>query len=156
PFTRLPYTVALRHREVLVWSSNDAGWGGQIVIKNTTSFPFLTKQWEAPWVAQTDGTYAAAFTAPYTGLFIVELDTKFSSEHIHVRWSIGVDSVAGVPAAPAMTTAAATPQEPPALGDRAKAAAAKLQASLALEPPGRPGVLVTTRGSDVAVSSIDN
>src|SRR5450432_666134 len=27
-FKHLPYSVALRHREVLVWSSNDEGWGG--------------------------------------------------------------------------------------------------------------------------------
>ena len=144
PFKHLPYTIALRHREVLVWSSNDEGWGGHIEIKNTSSFPFLTKSWESPWLPQTDGTYAASFTAPYTGLFVVVLDTNHYDDGIHVRWHIGVDSVAGVPAAPPMTSAPATPVEPPPLPDLAKAAAETLDARLAVTSVGKPDLLVTS------------
>ena len=131
PFKHLPYTIALRHREVLVWSSNDEGWGGKIEIKNTTSFPFLTKSWERPWLPRTDGTYAAAFTAPYTGLFIVKLHSNETSEGgTHLRWQIGLDSKPGIPAPPPVTTAAVAPIAP---SDK-----------LAVTSVGRPDLLVTS------------
>jgi len=89
PFKHLPYTVALRHGETLEWSSNDETWDGRIDIKNTTSFPFLTRSWERPWLRKADGTYAATFAAPYTGLFVVELHTKAPTEGgTHLRWSV--------------------------------------------------------------------
>jgi LSD1 subclass zinc finger protein len=133
-FKHLPYTIALRHREVLVWSSNDEGWGGRIEIKNTSSFPFLTRSWERPWLPQTDGTYAASFTAPYTGLFIVKLHSNETSEgDSHLRWRIGLDSTPGIPAPPPITSAAVAP-----------VAADKLDARLAVTSAGRPDLLVTS------------
>jgi LSD1 subclass zinc finger protein len=127
------YSVALRHREVLVWSSRDDGWGGQLEIKNTCSFPFLEKSWERPWLQQTDGTYAAAFKAPYTGIFVVELQSgEIRDLHPHLRWHIGLDSTAGIPPPPPITSAVATPIEPSPLPDAAKALAADLDARLAV------------------------
>lgn len=84
PFKHLPYQVALRHRETLVWSSPDEGGHGTFTIKNTTSFPFLTREWTRPW----DGR-EATFTAPYTGIFVVDLQSGQPEEgKSHLRWSV--------------------------------------------------------------------
>ncbi len=144
-FKHLPYSVALRHHEVLVWASNDEGWGGQIDIKNTSSFPFLTRSWQRPWLPQTDGTYAASFTAPYTGTFVVELRSRETGESdTHLRWHIGLDSTPGIPAAPPMTSAPATPIARPGLPGPAQALADKLDARLAVTAAGRSDLLVTS------------
>lgn len=80
----LPYQVALKHRETLVWSSPDEGGTGTITVKNTTTFPFIAKQWERPWVNN-----EATFTAPYTGIFVVELHSgQPESGATHLRWSV--------------------------------------------------------------------
>ena len=132
PFQHLAYTVALRHGETLSWSSNDEGWGGRIDIKNTTSFPFLTRSWERPWVAQTDGTYGATFAAPYTGLFVVELHSNETREGgTHLRWSVVDDASKlarpGVPPPPPIVSAAGEAIAPSPLPERAKSLAEQLK-----------------------------
>jgi LSD1 subclass zinc finger protein len=148
PFEHLEYSLALRHGETLSWSSNDEGWGGTIEIKNTTSFPFLTKGWERPWVPQTDGTYGATFVAPYTGLFVVKLHTRDLTEGgTHLRWTAGDARTLpqpGIPSPPQIASAAAEPIVPSPLPEPAKALAEKLEARLAVTAADRKNVLVTS------------
>ena len=161
-FKHLSYSVALHHREVLVWSSNDEGWGGRIDIRNTSSFPLLTRSWQRPWLPQTDGTYAASFTAPYTGLFVVELHSKATREGgTHLRWHVGVDSTPGVPAAPPITSVPATPIVPPPLPGPAQTLAEKLEVRLAVTSVGRSDLLVTSGdhtgpNKNIVISSISS
>ncbi|MFT3695649.1 MAG: hypothetical protein QM831_21105 [Kofleriaceae bacterium] len=80
----ITYQVALRHHETLVWDSPDEGGKGTFVIHNTTSFPMLTREWVRPW----DGKQAT-FTAPYTGIFVVKLNTGQPEDgKTHLRWSV--------------------------------------------------------------------
>ncbi|HEX6835533.1 MAG TPA: hypothetical protein VF334_03115, partial [Polyangia bacterium] len=148
PFKHLPYTVALRYGETLAWSSSDEGWGGRIDIRNTTSFPFLTKSWERPWVQQTDGTYGATFAAPYTGLFVVELHSNATSEGgTHLGWRAGDAATLarpGLPAPPPIASAAADPIVPSPLPPPAKALADKLDARLAVTAAERSDLVVTS------------
>jgi LSD1 subclass zinc finger protein len=163
PFARLTYTVALRRHEVLQWSSPDTGWGGAITVKNSTTFPWITSEETAPWQPQTDGTYAARYRAPYTGLFQVELQTReVSVIDVHLRWRIGADSVDGVPPAPPITVGqeAAAPA-PAALPEPARALAERLGARLAVNPPGRSDLLVTSghrgaRQDDIVLTSLSS
>jgi len=163
PFEHLPYTVALRHGETLSWSSNDEGWGGTIEIKNTTSFPFLTRSWERPWLPETDGTYGATFAAPYTGLFVVKLHSNATSEGgTHLRWTAGDAATLprpGVPSPPPIASAAAEPITPSPLPAPAKALADKLDARLAVTAADRSDLLVTSSNhagpnQDIIVTSI--
>jgi len=163
PFHHLPYTVALHHREHLVWSSPDCGWGGKITIKNTTTFPFLTKEWELPWLGRVDGTYATEFVAPYTGLFTVSLrTTNYDEAPMQLRWYVGKVAAAGIPAPPEnIAIADAQPIAPALLPAAASFAAAKVDARLAIDFPDRPDVLVTSGTHDkasnqVVFSSISN
>ncbi|HEY0252739.1 MAG TPA: hypothetical protein VGC41_14490, partial [Kofleriaceae bacterium] len=89
-FVHLPYQVALHHHETLVlWSPDEGGdKESRLTVKNTSTFPFATKEWTRPWAVVKAGR-EATFTAPYTGLFVVKLDTFQPEEgKTHLRWSV--------------------------------------------------------------------
>lgn len=82
------YTAALRDGETFVWSASSDTACTQLIVRNTTSFPLLTKQWEAACTRAPDGRYVARFEAPYTGLFQLKIEGEYraGAPPARVRW----------------------------------------------------------------------
>lgn len=155
PFTpgMKDYIVALHHHEVLELVSSDDAYCTTISLKNMTTFPFLTREWNMPWGPQTDGTYGGHFRAPYTGLYFLTIDgIDHGDVKHHARWRIGTHSKAGLPAAPLFDVKPAQlPPEPPALPEAARA----ISAYVTLLVPQRLNIAVAGNGKQVELWSLD-
>jgi LSD1 subclass zinc finger protein len=139
-----PYTVALHRHEVLELTSTDGNWCVSVSAGNTTTFPFLTRSDDVAWEPQTDGTYAARYRAPYTGLFEITIEGLDHGDHFdHLRWRIGAHSTDGLPKPPPLAIAEATVPPPVPLSPVAQALAQKIGVVVGVNPPGRPDLFAT-------------
>lgn len=92
PFTpgMRDYVIALHRHEVLELVTRDDVQCTTVTLKNMTTFPLATREWEMPWGPQTDGTYGGHWRAPYTGLYFVTIiGIDHGTVRNHVRWRIG-------------------------------------------------------------------
>jgi LSD1 subclass zinc finger protein len=140
------YIVALHDGEVFEVSTPDGGWPASVSVKNTTTFPGVAWSRDVAWGPQTDGTYAAHFVAPYTGLFEISISGPSREDQpVHKIWRVGVHSKPGLPPPPPITSTPATGEvrAPAPLAREAQAIADRIHARLVASPAGRPDLLVT-------------
>jgi LSD1 subclass zinc finger protein len=136
PFTpgMKDYIVALHRHEVLELVSSDDAQCTTVTLKNMTTFPFITRNWDMPWGPQTDGTYGGHWRAPYTGLyFLTIIGIDHGTVRNHVRWRIGTHSKAGLPPAPLIDVVQPTPAEWKSIQDHFEG---KLSESARVRPDG--------------------
>ena len=151
-----PYTLALHRHEVLELTSTDGNWCVSVSVGNTTTFPFINWSRDVAWEPQTDGTYAAHYRAPYTGLYEIKIEGLDHGDRFdHLRWRVGAHSTPGLPPPPHVTVDAATAPPPAPLSPAAQALVRQIGVTGGVNPPGRPDLLaVGGTGEHVDLYSI--